>query len=46
MVVQSTNSKPGYTVDIDTTGIKDGTHNITTRVVSELGQVLSQKQEK
>ena len=42
----STNSKPGYTVDIDTTGIKDGTHNITTRVVSELGQVLSQKTRK
>ena len=41
-----TNSKPGYTVDIDTTGIKDGTHNITTRVVSELGQVLSQKTRK
>lgn len=42
----STNSKPGYTVDIDTTGIKDGTHNITTRVVSELGQVLSQETRK
>lgn len=42
----STNYKPGYTVDIDTTGIKDGTHNITTRVVSELGQVLSQETRK
>lgn len=42
----STNSKPGYTVDIDTTGIKDGTHNITTRVVSELGQVLNQETRK
>ena len=42
----STNSKPGYTVDIDITGIKDGTHNITTRVVSELGQVLSQETRK
>lgn len=42
----STNSKPGYTVDIDTTGIKDGTHNITTRVVSELGQVITQETRK
>ena len=42
----STNSKPGYTVDIDTTGIKDGTYNITTRVLSELGQVLSQETRK
>ena len=42
----STNSKPGYIVDIDTTGIKNGTYNVTTRVVSELGQVLSQETRK